>query len=193
MKWKWSLLLLVSFGGLNLRAQDSGSPAREVNEKLNELSAMREGLASGLLQQDLKKQAVTLETFQAVCAPVGKELKRWATEKGFEARQISHKARNPGNRLPPEFQSYVTKWKKKPKDLSSAYDFKELESGGFELVKPIYVTQACLVCHGEKANRPAFIVEKYPEDQAYGFKPGELRGFFLVRGGNTQSLETQAR
>lgn len=39
---------------------------------------------------------------------------------------------------------------------------------------------ACLACHGEKDSRPEFIKEKYPDDRAYGFKKGDLRGVISV-------------
>jgi len=47
-------------------------------------------------------------------------------------------------------------------------------------VRPIFVEPACLSCHGEKNKRPAFVKKKYPEDLAYGFKAGDLRGIIEV-------------
>ena len=47
-------------------------------------------------------------------------------------------------------------------------------------MKPIYVDAACLQCHGnEEKVKPAmrlFLKRKYPFDEAFGYKEGELRG-----------------
>ncbi len=47
-------------------------------------------------------------------------------------------------------------------------------------MKPIYAEKACLNCHGEKNKlKPAirhFLERKYPSDQAFGYKEGNIRG-----------------
>ncbi len=47
-------------------------------------------------------------------------------------------------------------------------------------MKPIYAEKACLNCHGEKNKiKPAirqFLERKYPNDQAFGYKEGDIRG-----------------
>ena len=44
----------------------------------------------------------------------------------------------------------------------------------------ITVREACLACHGAKAERPDFVKERYPEDRACGFEVGDLRGLYSV-------------
>jgi hypothetical protein len=59
-----------------------------------------------------------------------------------------------------------------------------IERGGesfFRYTAPIYVEKQCLACHGAKDKRPAFIVEKYPEDKAYGLEAGDFRGIISIR------------
>lgn len=49
-------------------------------------------------------------------------------------------------------------------------------------MKPIMTAPLCLTCHGD-AVAPGLaqaIAERYPEDQATGFRAGELRGAFYV-------------
>ncbi|GAX59305.1 cytochrome c family protein [Candidatus Scalindua japonica] len=50
----------------------------------------------------------------------------------------------------------------------------------FRFIKPIYVDVGCLQCHGKKREiRPEikqFLESKYPFDQAFEYKEGELRG-----------------
>jgi hypothetical protein len=47
-------------------------------------------------------------------------------------------------------------------------------------MKPIYVETACLQCHGKKdqirIEIKQFLSRRYPHDNAFGYKEGELRG-----------------
>jgi hypothetical protein len=145
--------------------------------KLTNLRLKRENLTDTLIT--LSPDSITQETFKAVCAPVGMELKTWASENGFKARQLSHKARNPDNqisikdpRLTPFFK------KEKPTHLVQKETFEGLK--GISVSVPIYVTQGCLLCHGEQTHRPSFIKKNYTQDQAFNFKVGDLRGIFWV-------------
>jgi hypothetical protein len=49
---------------------------------------------------------------------------------------------------------------------------------GLRYLRRITVEPACLACHGAKDARPDFIKEKYPEDRAFGFAAGDLRGLY---------------
>lgn len=53
----------------------------------------------------------------------------------------------------------------------------------FRWAKPILLEGPCAMCHGENVSPEvtALIAEHYPEDEATGFKVGELRGMFTVR------------
>ena len=49
-------------------------------------------------------------------------------------------------------------------------------------VEPIVTQPLCLTCHGDVQD-PALaarIKDEYPEDEATGFQPGDLRGVFWV-------------
>lgn len=55
--------------------------------------------------------------------------------------------------------------------------------GGFIYYEPIFLQPQCLVCHGEKEMiGPAYetIASLYPEDKAFGYKAGDLRGVWRV-------------
>lgn len=47
-------------------------------------------------------------------------------------------------------------------------------------LRRITVEPSCLACHGERSTRPAFIVQNYPQDKAFAFKAGDLRGAYSV-------------
>ena len=59
----------------------------------------------------------------------------------------------------------------------------EIVDGEFRLMKAIPTGEPCLACHGSniKPELAAVIDNKYPQDQAKGFKAGELRGAFTLR------------
>ena len=50
-------------------------------------------------------------------------------------------------------------------------------------MKAIPTGEVCLTCHGSniKASLQIRINELYPDDKAYGFKIGDIRGAFFVQ------------
>jgi len=65
-----------------------------------------------------------------------------------------------------------------PKTLEAS----KTEDGTFRYMKAIPTGGVCLACHGEKIAQPiaAKLDSLYPDDQARGFKQGELRGAFTL-------------
>jgi len=59
----------------------------------------------------------------------------------------------------------------------------EIVKGEFRMMKAIPTSEACLGCHGKeiKPELAAVIDQRYPQDKARGFAPGELRGAFTLR------------
>lgn len=55
--------------------------------------------------------------------------------------------------------------------------------GEFRYMKAIATGEPCLACHGTaiEPELAALIEQRYPNDQAQGFRPGELRGAFTLR------------
>ena len=51
---------------------------------------------------------------------------------------------------------------------------------GTRYYRRINVEASCLACHGGKDSRPQFIKDKYPQDLAYDFQVGDLRGMYSV-------------
>ncbi len=141
----------------------------DVVVKMQELSTMREMLAGTL---NGRAEPITEQTFKEVCAPVGKNLKSWAEVKGYSARQVSEKYRNPQNAPTRQELAVLARFSK------SANLDRFIE--GSKVFVPIRVTQACLHCHGEKERRPEFVKQEYPGDRAFGFKSGDLRGMYAI-------------
>ena len=59
----------------------------------------------------------------------------------------------------------------------------EVVDGEVRVMKPIVTGAPCLACHGTQVEPQLarLIRERYPDDQATGFREGELRGAFTLR------------
>jgi methyl-accepting chemotaxis protein len=101
---------------------------------------------------------------------------------GHKLKQTSLKIRNPSN-APDEWERKVLKFME-TSEYSHGRGFGEtiITNGNkiYRYMKPIYVEVACLQCHGnEEKVKPAirlFLKRKYPFDEAFGYKEGDLRG-----------------
>ena len=103
---------------------------------------------------------------------------------GVEVGRTSHKVRNPDNEpsklLKGPLGYYLDQ---ESKGNKAGGNITQLPSGEWLYVEPIYTQAVCLACHGQNIapEVQAAINEKYPDDQATGFKEGELRGMFWLK------------
>ena len=58
--------------------------------------------------------------------------------------------------------------------------FWQEDDHGVRYFRRIAVEASCLACHGAQGERPSFVKTKYPEDLAFDFQPGDLRGLYEV-------------
>lgn len=174
------LVCFISLAGLlfacSVHSKDTTAEEREIYEKLSSLNQMREALASSLND---RKEPIDESTFKVTCMPVGKELMRWAQEKGYQAKQISHKNRNPQNAISEKDQEVYSLFleNSEKKSHKKMLDPTSLQTRYFYYIP--YVS-SCNHCHGTKESRPEFVKNKYPDDKAYDFREGYLRGLYVV-------------
>ena len=142
----------------------------KVVEKVEEVNKIRETNVKGV-QGNVNK-----EVFKAVCGPVGKRAQQIAKDNKWKFLQLSHKNRNPKNAAKGLAKEAITKFQK---DLA-LQSFWLKEKGKNHYFRRITVQSSCLACHGEKNLRPDFIKKAFPEDKAFGFNVGELRGLYHV-------------
>ncbi len=143
----------------------------------DEIIQMRSGLAQTFIKPDSE---ITEDIFKNVCGAVGKRVKEISEKEGFMIRHAALKNRNPANAAKAEEIKLLEEFDKN-RSLKDRWDTAEI--GGKKYMrysKPIFVEDACLSCHGSKDKRPKFIIEKYPNDRAYDFKKGDLRGMIEV-------------
>lgn len=151
---------------------------KEIEEaflKLSSFNSMREGLAATL---DGRTEKITENTFNEVCAPVGKALKEWGLKEKYQVRQIAEKYRNPNNAPTPEEKSILKLFTSDPSLIRHEVPFTVDGVNGTKIYVRIRVVSSCLHCHGDFKSRPEFIKSKYPNDKAFGFKVGDLRGLY---------------
>ena len=155
----------------------SESALTKVVQEIENLNSLRSGLAGAF---DGKGQVADKATFQKVCKPVGMQAKKLAEENGWKVMQMADKYRNPKHQL--------DAGGRKAYDLLNAdaalmgmWTRTEVDGQpGLRYFRRIMVEEACLMCHGPKAARPEFVQQGYPEDRAYDFKAGDLRGIYSV-------------
>ena len=144
------------------------------------LTTLKKQLTTALENQDTEKAVV-------VCSSIGQSIATNLSEKNaLLVKRVSLKNRNP-NGKPDEYESKVltlfdemnSKKELKP-DFESFETVKESDGLYFRYMKPIVTGNSCLQCHGNpEAIKPEVkkaLADKYPNDLAFGYKEGDIRG-----------------
>lgn len=173
---------------LPVRAQDGADSNMQSFKK--EAAGAIKGLAQNL-KKELKAAMKAGGPVKAieVCNVVAPSIAAaQSQEHGLNVRRTALKLRNPNN-APDDFEVKVLK--KFAEDIAAGKDAKTLvyaeavkTDDGTELrfMKAIPTGEVCLKCHGGNVapEVKAAIGELFPQDQATGFKAGDLRGAFSV-------------
>ncbi len=147
----------------------------KVAQEIYLLDRMRSTLASAMQNESVDEQ-----TFTQVCKPVGKQAARLGADNGWTIRQIALKYRNPANAPGPEDEALLERLLADPSIDSLWIEGSIDGQDGMRYLRRMTVEPACLACHGPKDARPEFVKSNYPEDRAFDFRPGELRGIYSV-------------
>ena len=103
-----------------------------------------------------------------------------AQQNGWEVQQLALKNRNPGNALDDPARWAYGVMEANP-DLHVLWARSSLAGRArTRYFRRITFEQACLACRGRRDVRPAFIREAYPDDRAFDFAVGDLRGVYSV-------------
>ncbi|MEM9907632.1 MAG: DUF3365 domain-containing protein [Cyanobacteria bacterium P01_D01_bin.44] len=156
---------------------DPAQLAKAVQE-IENLDALRSGLAAYLEDES---EPPTAETMKQVCKPVGMKAQQLSQDNGWQVKQMAKKYRNPAHQ-PDNLHAKMAlaKFEKTP-ELMGFWDNGTLnDQAGTRYYRRINVEASCLACHGRKDNRPQFVKDNYPQDLAYNFNVGDLRGMYAV-------------
>lgn len=153
------------------------STMARVIESIETLDRLRSTLTASLLEG---ADQVDRETFANVCRPVGQRAAALSRQNPWTVAQMAVKYRNPAHEPDGEARMIHRLMEDRP-DLQSVWvRSRRDESEGYRYFRRITVERSCLTCHGPQGDRPEFVQERYPEDRAYGFEVGELRGVYSV-------------
>jgi len=154
--------------------------------------------AAGAYMKDLKAILVAEiqkngpESAVNICSDTAQKFtKHYSATKKMQIRRVSFMNRNEAN-VPDQSEiMWLKEFENMMKDGSFNKDtvLYRVEKSGRErmlhLVKPIILAEECVVCHGSDEQIPEgikkIISEKYPNDKAKNFKPGDLRGAVSVK------------
>jgi len=180
--------VLLFAAGMPVSAQDKAD-AEIQSFKSNAIGAIK-GLAQNLkieLQAAMKAggPVKAIEVCNTVAPSIANAQSQ---ESGLTIRRTALKLRNPDN-APDDFERKVLEKfvadiaaDKDPKKLAYTEAVKTDDGTVLRFMKAIPTGELCLKCHGGNVapEVKAAISKLYPEDQATGFKAGELRGAFSV-------------
>ncbi len=149
----------------------------EASNAAAEIVDMRSTLAKSFIEPD---KEITPETFKNVCGRVGARVKELSDTRGMKIRHATEQFRNPANKATAEEAAIIKRFAE-DRDLKEILDEVDLDGTRYyRATRPIFVEEACLACHGKADARPAFIKEKYPDDRAFGYRAGDIRGIITV-------------
>ncbi len=172
-----TILFLFLWPGL-AQAQTDPSELGKAVQEIEYLDATRSGLASTLEGRD---EEPTMQTMKEVCRPVGMKAMKLSQDNGWQVKQIASKYRNPAH-APDTLQSRIAlaKFDQDP-ELVGFWERATInDQEGTRYFRRINIEASCLACHGAEESRPTFVKENYPQDLAYDFNVGDLRGMYAV-------------
>ena len=180
-----ALAALLCLSAAPAFAQETKSGIGKLRKEANAMV----GQMTRSLQKELKRAIKEGGFVKAidVCKTVAPSIAATLSEEsGWGLRRTALKVRNPGNAADDYERDVLEKF---VADLAAGAEAKKLqhaeiveEDGAkvFRFMRAIPTGKVCLSCHGEniKDDVKAQLEKLYPEDQATGFKEGELRGAF---------------
>lgn len=149
------------------------------------LGTLKTQLTEALSDGDTKKAVV-------VCSSIAQSIaQNVSKENNLDIKRVSLKNRNPlgsADSFEKETLELFDKMKEEGK-LTPESDFSDItmehNKKVFRFMKPIVTAKSCLQCHGNpeqiKPEVKEILKEKYPNDIAFGYKEGDVRGAVSVK------------
>lgn len=114
-----------------------------------------------------------------VCSEEAREITRSITQiTGIDVGRTSLRLRNPDNAPRPWVDAWLQEQGERRADTATGYA--SVDDGHARVILPIAVEPMCVTCHGAREQLhpdvAAVLAEKYPQDAAFGYRAGDLRG-----------------
>lgn len=158
-------------------AQPTPSALPVAVAELERIDALRSGLAGTFAMTGAPADQAA---FARVCQPVGMAMQQAAAANGWQAGQVAVRFRNPANRADAEAERVLQQMARDASLQAVTLRTSKEGKAGARYLRRITVESSCLLCHGARETRPEFITRQYPDDRAYGFAVGDLRGAYSV-------------
>jgi hypothetical protein len=104
------------------------------------------------------------------------------TASGITVGRTSDRLRNPENAPPPGIEPLLQRLRSEPAPSPGgppAHATTLLDDGKLAYAEAIYIQPLCTTCHGAPDSTvAAALAQRYPQDKATGYKPGDFRGLF---------------
>ncbi|GAA6153561.1 Tll0287-like domain-containing protein [Pseudoteredinibacter isoporae] len=176
----------------------------QLQEELQFSQSVSKQLASSLkqtLMDAIKHGGLSggIEQCRIVAPNISARLQKQHPSKLISAGRTSLKIRNPNNQATPWQEIQLRDF-----DQSSslghkpAYRYRFVNLNGryaLEYMSPIPTQGLCLNCHGEQLSPEVLDTLKtlYPNDQAQGYRAGDIRGAFIIRSWLDESMNEKNR
>ena len=157
---------------------------------LQEATSAADALGAGLmtmLTQELQRGGP--DAAIAICADSAQARTRQHQAAGLAVRRVGTRVRNPANAPDSLERAILDAFEASLLAGALPADtvvMRALAGGGTELryLRPVRVQEGCLTCHGATEGIPASVrsvlLDRYPNDQATGYRVGDLRGAVSV-------------
>ena len=198
MRFLFSILLALHFIGCGGEDNNSKLPPQISNETEILRSASSKLINSyGLSLKSELMSAINAGGFDnavSVCEERAPLIAASQVSEGWSINRVSVKNRSTKN-LADQHQLQILKnFSDTTLQLTYFDEWITTDTGrSYYYYKPIYVGKLCLKCHGQiKEIAPevkTVIKEKYPDDKAFGYREGDLRGMFVVKVSAPEGLE----
>ncbi len=155
-------------------ADDAPSSAAEQGAAL--LKPFKQGMMGALMEGLAGGPVATIDACRIRAPEIASEL----SIDGVSMGRSSHRLRNPANRGPDWIEATLEAYLDDPESREPVVV--ELGDDRVGYIEPIITQPMCVSCHGDgiSGQLAAEIERLYPDDEATGFKAGDLRGVFWV-------------
>jgi len=183
------LIALPLLALLTVRVEPAEDPINRLGSEADALAtryattlqtALKQGIAAG-------GPVAAIGACQQQAGPIAEQL---GADTGWRIKRTALRLRNPASAPDgfemaalTEFSQRLAQGEPAASLTRSAIVTEPDGTGSFRFVKAIPMGEACATCHGGAISPEvrATLAELYPQDQAVGFQPGELRGIISLR------------
>lgn len=162
-------LLLQPVTALSAQPQLTPAAQKALTQYKQDLqAALQAGMAQGL------DEAIS------ACNTQAPQIADRLSQEGIRLGRSSHRLRNPQS-IPPDWaQPTLEDYLAHPETRLPRHVQLDNHRAGY--IEPIVLKPLCTACHGTHLADPVAtrLAELYPDDEATGFEPGDLRGIFWV-------------